>query len=340
MQYVTESELAKLIESVEQEFTAHLNKAEVLAKSEASGTALAKADESAPPKKDKKDEKPAEKEAAPEKKEAAPAAPAEKEAAPAAPAPAEGEAAPPQAEAAPAMGEEQCDYDDEDMAHMQKMYESMSKAELMKHHDAVRMALDAKSAAPAAAAPAAAAPAAPAAPIEKSEIKDENPVLNSKPTDKGSHISTEYEKNSGGAVAATGEPHGSPGAKSPASKDQRNLSNMEKSEQSQGADLLKTELEAEKAKSAELKKSLDTAQEFLAKLATKIVAPKGKAITELSVIAKSEGAQETVEMSKAEVTAKLLQKSADPSLSKSDRDAINAFYLSKANFNTISHLLK
>lgn len=339
----TETQLAQLIETVEKEFTTHLNKAETLAKSENSNAPLAKAEDSQPPKKEeKKDDKPSEgKEAAPEKKDAAPAAPAEgEEAAPAAPAaPAEGEAAP----AAPAAMDaapqgDACDYDAEDLAHMDKMYASMSKGELLAHHDAVRKALDAQSAqAPAAAAPApeAAAPAAPAPMMGKSEkpghseLKDENPELNSKATAKGSNTNAAYNKNSGGAQSATGEPNGSPGAKSPASTDQRNLDNMEKSE-----------VEALKGQNADLKKSLDTATEFLAKLVGKIGAPKGKAVTEIAALQKSEGSSEGTEMSKAEVTQVLLRKSQDPSLTKSDREAINAYYLNNANYNTISHLLK
>ncbi len=107
--------------------------------------------------------------------------------------------------------------------------------------------------------------------------------------------------------------------------------------------LLKSELEAEKAKAAELKKNFDGVQEFLTKLLAKKSAPQGKAITELAVIAKNEdaGSGEQPTLSKAEVTQILLKKSSDPKLEKNDREAINAFYASgQTNFNAISHLLK
>ena len=102
--------------------------------------------------------------------------------------------------------------------------------------------------------------------------------------------------------------------------------------------LLKSELEATKAANEQLKKNLDGIQEFLTKLVKKT--PQGKAITSLDVITKSEGAQEDKQMTKSEINTILAKKSADPTLTKSDRDAINAFYLNDANFNTISHLLK
>jgi len=328
MQY-TEKELAQLIETVETEFTAHLSKAESLAKSE--GGFPPKKEEKKPEDKKPEDKKP-EAEGKPEGKPEAEAAPAEG-AAPAAPA----EAAPaPAADgAAPAGAPDASGYDAEDMAHMDKMYASMSTAELKAHHDSIRRALDAQTAQ--APAPAAAAPAAPAPEMGKSEIKDENPVLNSKPTDKGNETNTAYNKNSGGAQASTGEPKGSPGAKSPASKAEG--VQMDKSEKD--FDLIKNELEAEKAKGVELKKNFDAAQEFLTKLVGKIAAPKAKAITEIAALTKNEDAgKDTSTLSKSEITEVLMKKSSDPKLSKADRDAINSFYLNKTDISTINHLLK
>ena len=101
--------------------------------------------------------------------------------------------------------------------------------------------------------------------------------------------------------------------------------------------LLKSELEATKAANEQLKKNLDGIQEFLTKLVKKT--PQGKAITSLDVIAKSESVEDK-QMTKSEINAILAKKSAEPTLTKSDREAINAFYLNDANFNTISHLLK
>lgn len=334
----TENELHELIKTVEKEFTTHLSKAETLAKSEGA--------DSKPPKKEEgKDKAPKKDESAgkeaPGKEasaEGAPAAaPAEGEA-PAAAAPAEG-AAP--AAAAPAAAANNGApgpagiYDEEDRAHMDNMYKSMSREELMEHHDSVRRALDALGAQGAAPGAAPAAPAAGAAPMGKSEIKDENPVLNSKPKDKGNETNSAYNENSGGKIEGN-EPRNSPGAKSPASKAEG--MQMEKSEKE--FDLLKSELEAEKAKTAELTKNMNGVQEYLTKLVSKVAAPKGKAITEIGTIEKSEGGGEVKELSKAEVTEILLRKSSDPTLSKADRQAINDFYLGGSNFNTISHLLK
>jgi hypothetical protein len=361
MQY-TETELAKLIETVEQEFTTHLNKAEVahsaaLAKSEvsASGT-LAKAEDSKPPKKEEsapkeeKESNPSESEAAPEEHNQAPNMEAEAEQ-PAAPAP-----------AAAAAGH---GYDDEDMAHMLKMYQSMSREELLAHHDCVRQCLDAMG-----------GEQAPAEPgldkcgpmsMGKSEIEDENPVLNSKPKAGGENMNND-KKNGGiekapphdapGAKSAASNANGAkinksehdrrnggkiegqapgkiPGAKSPASKAEG--MQMEKSENME-IELLKSELEAEKASNAELKKSFDKATEILTTLVKKVV-PQGKAITELAVIEKSEGNEEVKELSKSEVT-QILMKKDQTKLTPADREAINSFYLGSSDLKTISHLLK
>jgi len=293
MQY-TEIELKELIKAVETEFSAHLAKAEVSAQP----APLAKAED------EKKDEKPSEskeeskadskeepkEEKAPEAegKEEAPAAEAKEGEAPAkeeAPAAEAKEAAP-----APA-ADEASGYDAEDIAHMDAMYMSMSKAELLAHHDSCVRALDAigaehTHAAPAA--PAAEAPAAPAAPA--AEI------------DKCGDMS------------------------------------MAKSEANPELELAKSEAAAEKAKAEQLQKSLDTVTEFLTKLVKKV--PQGKAITQYEQVAKSEGSESEKQLSKSEITQILSKKAADPSLSKTDRDAINAYYLNQSKVETISHLLK
>lgn len=104
-------------------------------------------------------------------------------------------------------------------------------------------------------------------------------------------------------------------------------------------ELLKSENEAVKAKNEGLQKSLDAVTAILTKMVEKKAAPQGKAITSLEAIAKSEATEEK-SLSKGEVTQILAKKAADPSLKKSDRDAINAFYLTGASIQTISHLLK
>lgn len=92
----------------------------------------------------------------------------------------------------------------------------------------------------------------------------------------------------------------------------------------------------------ELKKSIETLNDLVSKLFSAKKAPTQKAITATNFIAKSEELEtETVsiaEMSKGEVTAKL--KALDfQSLSKSDRDAINNFYLQNGSVEKIKHLI-
>jgi hypothetical protein len=108
--------------------------------------------------------------------------------------------------------------------------------------------------------------------------------------------------------------------------------------QDQEVSLLKSELEAVKAKSEDRQKNLEAVEAFLKKFVEK-TAPAGKAITSLDIIAKTEGALNEKPLSKSEIDAKLLIKAKDQSLSKSDRDAINSYYFSK-KIETVSHLLK
>jgi len=92
----------------------------------------------------------------------------------------------------------------------------------------------------------------------------------------------------------------------------------------------------------ELKKNLDTLNDLVSKLFSSKKAPAQKAITAASFIAKSEEIEtetvEIAEMSKSEITAKL--KALDfQSLSKSDRNAINNFYLKNESVEKIKHLI-
>ncbi len=91
-----------------------------------------------------------------------------------------------------------------------------------------------------------------------------------------------------------------------------------------------------------LKKNLESLNDLVSKLFATKSAPAQKAITATSFIAKSEEleteAVNITEMSKGEVTAKL--KALDfQSLSKSDRDAINNFYLQNGSVEKIKHLI-
>jgi len=338
MQY-TEKELSRLIEDVEKEFTAHLAKAEsdFLAKSE-DGAKKSPFEKKPEEKKPEGEAKPAEGDKKPEG-EAKPAE-GDKKPGEAAAAPAEGAApaAPAAAAAAPAQGAGH-DYDQEDMDHMKKMYMSMSEHELKAHHDCIASLAKCGDVSQAGAAPAGAlgqkSPDNNAQPaVQKSEVSDENPTLNSKPTDKGAPA--EVKRENGGKIEAAA-PHNALGAKSPASKVEG--VQMEKSESEVA--LLKSEVEAQKVKAEGLQKSLDAVSAFLTKLVEKKVAPAGKAITSLEVIAKSEGGNdEGKTFTKSEIDATLSKRTLDPKLEKSDRDLINAYYLSGASINSISHLLK
>jgi hypothetical protein len=112
------------------------------------------------------------------------------------------------------------------------------------------------------------------------------------------------------------------------------------SEKTAEVELLKSEISAKEAKVEELQKSLDVVTEFLTKLFSKKPAPAGKAITNLDAITKSEEVKEEKPLTKGEITTLLAKKAADPTLTKSDREAINAYYLNGASIDKISHLLK
>lgn len=287
MQY-TEKELAALVATVEKEFNAELAKAEadigaaastVETATPATEEKLAKAEkEEKAPKEESSEEKAPKKAPAGHEDKADEAAGEEPEAGHAKesdPAHAEDQAAEEHKEEHNDAKEDHCDYDDEDMEEMHKMYSSMSKAECKAHHDACRKALD------------------------------------------------------GHGMQKCGE------------------MSMEKSEvievkvdekKPEEVTLLKSEVEAEKAKNAELKKSFDLVSDILTKLVKKSV-PQGKAITSLDTIAKSEVAKEEKTLTKSEITA-ILKKKDYSTLTKSDRDAINAFYLGNGNVNSINHLLR
>lgn len=267
----TEKELAKLIEDVEKEFTAHLAKTEEsnssLAKSEGEAVSLAKAEEEAE-KKPAKEESESEEKPAVEAKDESKDEPKDETKAPAE----EGKK-----EEKPAAESEEHGYDEEDLEHMNKMYGSMSKAELKAHHDAIKGCLD--------------------------KCGDITEV----PMGKSEDISVEVKEE----------------VQSP-----------------EEVNLLKSEIEAKDAKVAELQKNLDVATEFLTKLFSKKSAPAAKAITSLESIAKSEHFTEEKTLTKSEITSILAKKAADPSTTKSDREAINDYYLGSKSLQKINHLLK
>ena len=199
-------------------------------------------------------------------------------------------------------------YDDEDMAHMHSMYSSMSKSELKAHHDCVRKCMDGMSM------------SEKAPEMVKAELEDK------------AKDAEGYRPNGG--------PHDgeSAKAKTPASSDEQALEKSEKLVVVEEISLIKSELQATKAKSEEYRKNLEAVEAFLKKFVEK-TAPAGKAITSLDVIAKTESAVAEKPLQKGEIDAKLMAKAKDSSLSKSDREAINSYYCGGKNIEKVRHLL-
>ena len=340
MQY-NETQLSKLIEDVEKEFNAHL------AKAESNELApLAKSEDGKKPFPPKKEEHKPEAEAKPEGEQPEGEAQHEEH---------EPEAAAPNHEAAP-QGAPQAghDYDDEDLSHMKQMYQSMSEGELKAHHDCI----------------AGLAKCGQGTMGKSEHWDDENSrEENARPHDKGDNMfpdkkdggieeyqpknalgpkspasktngakinKSEHDRRNGGKQELQA-PGNTPGAKAPATKE--NGAEMQKSENTE-MELLKAEISTSNAKFDELKKQYDGVAAFLTKLVEKKVAPAAKAITSLDVIAKSEYKDEEKPLTKNEIDSALLKKSQDASTSKSDRDAINNFYLGDKSLEKISHLLK
>jgi hypothetical protein len=356
--YYTENELAKLIESVEKEFRSDL------AKAEAEHTTLAKAEDSEAPAKEKpeeREEKPEQKEEEHAEKEQEQSHAPEKEAAPPqeeGEAPKEEHEMPPAEHAEAGMEANGHDYDEEDLEHMHKMYMSMSPGEQRAHHDALRKCMDASMAKaekeieqetpghlPGKRSEASAAHGE-KLPLKKGENprrgsggqeSRQEPANSPGPKSEASYTKNKelYKSDEDGIEEQ--QPNNTPGAKSEASyTPNKELYDMGKSED---FEMLKSEMEVQKAKAETLQKTLDNVTEFLTKLAKKATVPQGKAVTSYEVIAKSEDS-EVKPMTKSEVLSILSKKASDPSLSKSDREAINSFYLNNASFNSISHLLK
>lgn len=143
----------------------------------------------------------------------------------------------------------------------------------------------------------------------------------------------------GKGMAKCGEMHAeAPLAKSEAEQIAAIEIKPETVEQSKELELAKSELAAKTEQFEELQKNFDLVAEVLTKLVKKS-APQGKAVTSLDVVAKSETEKEVKPLTQSEITAILTKKAADPSLKKSDREAINDFYNVKADISKINHLL-
>ncbi len=300
----TNEQLNSLIADVTKEFTQHLAKAEEsfkLAKSE---------DESKKDESKEKDEKKASEESdgeskkpmEEEKKEDKGVKDQDQQKAGEHPLPKDGEPDEPK------QGDEMDHgYDDEDMKHLHGMYSSMSKGELKAHHDCIRKCMDGMGLAKCEDG------------MSKSEMGD------------AAKDAEGYRPNGG---PSDGE---AASKKTPPASDMQAMEKSEKDVVVEEVSLLKSELEATKAKSEEYKKNLDAVESFLKKFVEK-TAPAGKAITSLDVIQKTESANSEKPLSKSEIDAKLLAKAKDVALSKSDRDAINSYCFSK-NIEKVRHLL-
>jgi len=104
-----------------------------------------------------------------------------------------------------------------------------------------------------------------------------------------------------------------------------------------------SEVQMLKSENEELKKNYEQLNELVSKLFNTKKAPAQKAVTNVNYIAKSEETQteekeDFSNMSKSEITAKL--KRIDYSgLKKSDREAINNYYLDNGSVDSIKHLI-
>lgn len=125
------------------------------------------------------------------------------------------------------------------------------------------------------------------------------------------------------------------------------MKQMDKSEKdtiviSSSDSLIKSKVETLEKENEELKKNVESLVNAMTKFVSNKKAPARKAITEIGFLNKSE--EETVKeektLSKAEITTILSRKAQEPTLSKSDREAIDKYYFGNAGIETIRHLLK
>lgn len=131
-----------------------------------------------------------------------------------------------------------------------------------------------------------------------------------------------------------------------------NVSDMKKSEESEEAKLIKSEIETIKSSNEELKKSNEELKKNLEQAVTIIskitkapaAAPARKAIvSEMEYIKKSEEENEDKKdvkaLSKSEISEKLKEQIRSGKLAKKDSDAIISYYDNKTNLDSIKHLL-
>lgn len=104
--------------------------------------------------------------------------------------------------------------------------------------------------------------------------------------------------------------------------------------------LLKSEIDRVNKENEELKKNLEGIVSALTTYVTKKPAPTRKAVTDIEFVKKSEEGSEQKSLSKSEITSILKKKASDPTLSSSDREAINQFYSTNGSLEKIQHLIK
>jgi len=112
----------------------------------------------------------------------------------------------------------------------------------------------------------------------------------------------------------------------------------------------KSETNEDSLMKAEDKKQMDDLKaqvEGLTKAVTLLAgAPLRKAVTNISHMPKNDGSADAAgkkdvsKLSKSEITAKLSEKTREPTLAKKDREAINGFYDGRYSLDKIAHLLQ
>lgn len=127
------------------------------------------------------------------------------------------------------------------------------------------------------------------------------------------------------------------------------MKQMDKSEKdvsikvaSENTSLIKSKVETLEKENEELKKNVESLVNAMAKFVNSKKAPARKAITEIGFLNKSEeeGKTEEKALSKTEITTILSRKAQEPTLSKSDREAIDKYYFGTVGIDAIRHLLK
>jgi hypothetical protein len=106
--------------------------------------------------------------------------------------------------------------------------------------------------------------------------------------------------------------------------------------------LIKSQNESLSKENEELKKNVAELVNAMASFVTK-KAPARKAVTELQYLNKSEEevkVEAEKQLTKSEITQILSKKAQEPTLTKSDREAIDKYYLGRGGIESIRHLLK